>query len=451
MEFLTSVAGSSLLLVAGIALFIVLCYRNVHTGVAAIIAAVVIALGTPQGVIPCIFDTFTGGVGTLVTSMFGVFTASGLLGYLMQETGASMSIGDKFIKMLGVDRAPYILALTTAVLLMAGVGNYIFVTVVLASALMEAANLPRRIGLISCLGIAPMISFCLPVPSVPNSLPGIFLGTSPFGAPLLSCVTGAIGMILFFPYLRMLVKQARKLGLGYDGVRSGGLAGAGINENEKDLPSFSRSIAALLVVVVVAVVLSNLPQEVGLSATAAVTLAQLAGCATVILCNFKRCKEELGFVNIFSKGAAGMWSFLVLAGCVMGFGLVIQQTTCFQVIIDWVFGLQLNPYISAWISVAIVAGLCADGISAMMMWLPIFGQQYISTGVNPQALHRLLVSTTQTFDSLPHSQSTAISLSIFGLTHKESYKEVFVTTVIIPSIFSLFCCVMCIIFYPVAG
>lgn len=450
MEFFTSVAGSSLLLVVGIALFIVLCYRNVHTGVAAIIAAVVVGLGTEQGLILSIFDTFTGGVGTLVTSMFGVFTASGLLGYLMQETGASMSIGNKFIKMLGVDRAPYILALTTSVLLMAGVGNYIFVIVVLASALMEAASLPRRIGLVSCVGIAPMISFCLPVPSVPNSLPGIFLGTSPFGAPLLSCATGAVGMILFFPYLQMLIKQARKLGLGYDGPRS---AGVGSNEKEKeqDLPSFSRSISALLVVVVVAVILSNLPQEVGLSATAAVTLAQLAGCATIILCNFKRCKEDLGFVNIFSKGATGMWPFLVLAGCVMGFGLVVQQTTCFQVIIDWVFGLQLNPYISAWISVAIVAGLCADGISAMMMWLPIFGQQYISMGVNPQALHRLLVSTTQTFDSLPHSQSTAISLSIFGLTHKEAYKEVFVTTVIIPVVFSLFCCVMCMIFYPVAG
>jgi len=84
-----------------------------------------------------------------------------------------------------------------------------------------------------------------------------------------------------------------------------------------------------------------------------------------------------------------------------------------------------------------------------MMWLPIFGQQYIAMGVDPQALHRLLVCTTQTFDSLPHSQSTATSLSVFGLTHKEAYKDVFVTTVLIPVVFSLACCVMCMIFYPV--
>ncbi|MDR2752265.1 MAG: GntP family permease, partial [Clostridiales bacterium] len=405
-----------------------------------------VALGTADGVAVTIFDTFAGGVGQLVSTMFFLFTAAGLLGYLMQETGASLSIGNKFVKLLGVDKAPYILAITTTVLLVAGVGTYIFVMVVLAAALMEAANLPRRIGLISCLGIAPAISFCMPVPNVPNSLPGIFLGTSPFGAPVLSVATGLVGIVLFFFYLRLLVKQARKLNLGYDGPRSKGADGA----EEANLPPFGTSIAALAVVVAVAIALSNLPAEAGISATAAVALAQLAGCIVIIACNWKLCKEKIGFVNMLSKGASGMWPFLVLAGCVMGFGLVIQKTACFQTIIDWVFGLKFSPYVSAMISVAIVAGLCADGITAMMMWLPIFGQQYIAMGVNPQALHRLLVSTTQTFDSLPHSQSTAISLSVFGLTHKEAYKDVFVTTVIIPVVFSIFCCIMSMIFYPIA-
>jgi H+/gluconate symporter-like permease len=444
MAIFTSTAGSAVLLLLGICAFIWLCYKNVHTGIAAIIAAIIVSLGTPEGVASSIFDTFAGGVGTLVTTMFGLFTASGLLGYLMQETGASMAIGNKFVKWLGVDRAPYILAITTTVLLVAGVGTYIFVMVVLAAALMEAANLPRRIGLISCLGVAPAISFCMPVPNVPNSLPGIFLNTSPFGAPVLSVATGILGIVLFFFYLRLLIKQARKLNLGYDGPRS-----VASDQPEKPLPPFASSISAIATVVIVSIILSNLPESAGISATSAVTLAQLAGSLVIIACNWEVCKKKIGFVNIFSKGATGMWPFLVLAGCVMGFGLVIQKTACFQVIIDWVFKLEFNPYLSAMISVAIVAGLCADGITAMMMWLPIFGQQYIAMGVNPQALHRLLVSTTQTFDSLPHSQATAISLSVFGLTHKEAYKDVFVTTVIIPIIFSVFCCVLAIIFYPV--
>ena len=101
------------------------------------------------------------------------------------------------------------------------------------------------------------------------------------------------------------------------------------------------------------------------------------------------------------------------------------------------------------ISVAIIAGLCADGIAAMMVWLPMFGQPYLDMGVNAGALRRLLLCTTQTFDSLPHAQSTAITLGVFGLTHKKAYWDMFVTTVIFPVIFSVFCCICCIIFYPV--
>lgn len=446
MGIFTTTVGSAFLLVIGIILFIFLCYRNVHTGIAAIVASIVIAFGTTDGVIASIFDTFVGGVGTFVINMFAVFTTAGLLGYLMQETGASLTIGRRFIKLLGVDRAPYILALTTAVLLVSGVGTYIFVMVALAAALMEAADLPRRIGLIACVGIAPAISFCLPIANVPNSLPTSFLGTSVFGAPVLSIATGLVGIVLFIFYLRMLIKQARKLNLKYDGARSKNVTDA--DEQNQELTGFGTSLIALASVLVFAVILSNVPEAWGISSTTAVALSQLIGSLLLILFNWKKCKEKIGIIKIFSKGATDMWPFLVLAGCVMGFGLVIQQTACFQVIIDWIFNLQLSPYISAMISIAIVAGLCADGISAMMMWLPIFGTQYIAMGVDPQALHRLLVCTTQTFDSLPHSQSTATSLAAFGLSHKEAYKDVFVTTVLIPVVFSIFCCIMCMMFYP---
>lgn len=446
MGIFTNTGVSAGLLVLGIILFILLCYKGLNTGIAALISALVVSFGTGD-VIGSMFTTFPTGVGNFLTDFFWLFTTAGLLGYLMQETGASLSIGNQFVKWLGIDRAPYVLAITTTILLMAGVGTYIFVLVPLAQALMASANLPRRIGLVACVGIAPCISFCLPIANVPNSLPSSILGTSPFGAPVLSITTGVVGIVLFVIYLHIIVKQARKLNLGYDGPKME-KSGEELRDEQK-LPSFVTSIAALIAVLVMAIFLSNAPEAWGVSANAAVALAQLSGSIVLIACNFKKCKEELGIVNILSKGATSMWPFVVMASCVMGFGQVIQQSACFQVIIDWVFGLNMNPYVMALISIAIVAGLCADGITAMMMWLPIFGAQYIAMGVNPQALHRLLVSTTQTFDSLPHSHSTATSLAAFGLSHKEGYGGVFVTTVIIPVVFSTFCCIMCMIFYPV--
>ncbi|MGI5935691.1 MAG: hypothetical protein ACOX7I_02630 [Oscillospiraceae bacterium] len=215
-------------------------------------------------------------------------------------------------------------------------------------------------------------------------------------------------------------------------------------EAKKDLPPFSTSVATIIIVIGAAIVLIS---ALKVDATYASALALLCGAIWVMAVNFKRIKEA-GFIKTISMGAPSLWGFMVMAGCVMGFGYVIQQSAAFQPIIEKVFSLQVNPYVTAMISVMIVAGLCADGIAAMMMWLGIFGQQYAAMpNVNPHALHRLLVCTTQTFDSLPHSHSTAITLSLFGLSHKEGYSGIFITTVLIPTIFSIFCCVCAVLFY----
>ena len=71
-------------------------------------------------------------------------------------------------------------------------------------------------------------------------------------------------------------------------------------------------------------------------------------------------------------------------------------------------------------------------------------------GVNAGALRRLLLCTTQTFDSLPHAQSIGQHpWECSALTHKQAYRDLFVTTVIFPAIFSVFCCICCMIFYAV--
>ena len=423
--------------------FIILCYKNVHTGIAALISTIIAALGSTEPFYVSIFETFPAGVASLVQMMFFVFTMSGLLGFLMDETGCSKAVGNTMIKLLGTDRAWLAISLTAVILMLAGVGTFIFVVVVVAAPLMKAANLPRKIGMLAAQGIAPAINFCMPVPNVPGSLPNMFLGTGLFDAPVLSIATGLVGIALFLFYQIRLVKKARANGEGYDGDD------VELDLDESELPNFWASIAPLAAVVVSAIIFANIDLSYQSWQTQLVGLAQLVGVVVLILLQWKRCKK-IGAVKILSKGCTGMWGFLILAGCVYGFGQVVTKSAAVQPIQDWVMTLNMNPYITAMISVAIIAALCTDGISAMMIWLPMFGQQYLAMGVNAGALRRLLLCTTQTFDSLPHAQSIANTLGVFGLTHKQAYKELFITTVVFPTIFSIFCCICCIIFYGVA-
>lgn len=437
---------SGLLVVAAVVVFIILCYRNVHTGIAALISALIAALGSTNSFYVSIFEVFPSGVASLVQMMFFVFTISGLLGFLMDETGCSKAVGNTMIKLLGTDRAWLAITATSIILMIAGVGTFIFVVVVIAAPLMKAANLPRKVGMIAAQGIAPAINFCMPVPNVPGSIPNQFLGTGLFDAPILSIATGLVGILLFLFYQIHLVKQARAKGEGYDGDMD-----VELDLKEEELPSFATSILPLVAVVVSAIVFSNISYmntTYTTWSTQLVALAQFVGVVVLVLLHFPRCKK-IGFARILSQGCTAMWPFLLLAGCVYGFGQVVTSAAVVAPVQEWVLGLNLNPYITAMVSVAIIAGLCTDGISAMMVWLPMFGQQYLDMGVNAGALRRLLLCTTQTFDSLPHAQSIANTLGVFGLTHKQAYKELFVTTVIFPTIFSIFCCICCILFYPV--
>lgn len=439
----TNVWISAIFVVLAVALFIILCFKGMHTGIAALICTVVAALGSTNDFYTSVFDVFPSGVASLVQLMFFVFTMSGLLGFLMQETGCSMAVGNKMIKLLGKDRAWLAITVTAVILMLAGVGTFIFVVVVVAAPLMQAANLPRKVGMIAAQGIAPAINFCMPVANVPGSLPNMFLGTSIYSAPVLSIAIGCIGIVLFIVYQIRLVSNARKTGEGYDGEA------VELDIKEDELPSFVSSIIPLIAVVVASIVYANITymNDTYMSwSSQLVALAQLTGVVVLIILHFNRCKK-IGFIRIFSEGCTGMWGFLILAGCVYGFGQVVTTCAAVQPIQDAVLTMSVNPYVSAMISVAVIAALTTDGISAMMIWLPMFGQTYVDMGVNPGALRRLLLCTTQTFDSLPHAQSIANTLGVFGLTHKQAYKDLFVTTVVFPTIFSIICCICCVIFY----
>ncbi len=137
-----------------------------------------------------------------------------------------------------------------------------------------------------------------------------------------------------------------------------------------------------------------------------------------------------------------------MAACVYGFGSVTQASACFQPLQEAFLNININPYFSAWLSIALIAGLCADGIGGLILWLSTFGSVYAANpAVNNGALHRILVSTSTTLDSLPHSAQVATGIAMFKTSYKDSYIHSFILTVCIPVIFSLLAVVLAIAFY----
>ncbi len=131
-----------------------------------------------------------------------------------------------------------------------------------------------------------------------------------------------------------------------------------------------------------------------------------------------------------------------------GFGNVTSASACFEPLKAAIMTINLNPYFTAFLTIALVAALCADGIAGMTLWLGTFAETFLAMpGVNPAAMHRILVISATTFDSLPHCGSIAGAMAMFQTTHKESYGHVFILTVCIPTILALLGVAMAILFY----
>ena len=103
--------------------------------------------------------TWVSGVGTFATQFALAFMSAGIFSYLMRETKCGEAIGQTFIKYVGGDNAPFILAIVAAILQLAGIQTYIFIVAAMAFGLMKAANLPIYIGYAAVVAVPPIVSF----------------------------------------------------------------------------------------------------------------------------------------------------------------------------------------------------------------------------------------------------------------------------------------------------
>lgn len=443
----TSVAGSAVFLILGIVLFILMCFKGWHTAIAAFICAMVVAVGSGEGWLTSIFSTFPSGMASFIQSSGLLFLSAGLFSFLMRETRSGEALARKLVSITGVNKAPLIIALVACCLQLAGINSYTYIVASIAFPLLKEADLPIGVGFAACVGCPPIISFCLPgVTSLPNALPTDYLGTTLYAAPILSLVCAAVGVCLMVGYMHFIIRRARANGEHYIEVGENRAAQKGTNSlGEYDIPSFVNGVVPIICVIGSAAVFQMV---VGLSSTISVCFAMWFASAVVIFMNWDVCVHKMKVSRIVSRGPMEMAPFIIMVACVYGFGSVTQDSACFAPLQEAILSINLNPYLTAWISVALIAGLCADGIGGLTLWLSTFGSAFTAMPtVNNEALHRILVTASTTFDSLPHSPQMAASLAIFRTNHKESYKHCFWLTVVFPIIFSLVAVVGAILFY----
>jgi H+/gluconate symporter-like permease len=123
----------------------------------------------------------------------------------------------------------------------------------------------------------------------------------------------------------------------------------------------------------------------------------------------------------------------------VGYGATIKSLAGFAMVQKFVTGIAPdNPLISEAIAVnalAAITGSASGGLSIALNTLgETYYQQGIAAGIDPQLLHRIASMSCGGLDSLPHNGALITLLLICGVTHRQSYKDVAMVTIVCPLI-----------------
>lgn len=440
-------------ILASLTLLMLLAYRGASVIALApvcLLLAVAADPGTP--LLAGYTQVFMPGVGRFIAQYFPLFLLGAVFGRLMEASGSARRIAVFITELLGAERAVLAVVLTCAVLTGGGVSLFVVVFAVqpIADYLFRRADVPRRlIPAAIALGSFTFTMTALPgTVQLPNLIPMQWFGTTAFAAAgpglAASVAMFAAGML----WLGRRVRAAQERGEGYG---AGRVEQAEVAVGAGQMPGTVAAFAPILCVITANFVLSQwvLPRvdadylaDVKFGGT---TLAKVLGTWSALLSMLL----AIGLSTLLfgrSVRVVNEWLGEGAKSCLLpvfntateyGYGTTIASLAGFAAIRDWLSSLSPgNPLVSEAVTVNILAGITGSASGGLSLALESMGKIYAAQAeaglADPELLHRVAAMSCGGLDSLPHNGALITLLMICRCTHRESYPDVAVVTVLIP-------------------
>lgn len=446
---------SFLIVLAALCFLMFVAYRGYSVILFAPIAALgAVLLTDPTLVAPMFTGLFMDKMVGFLKLYFPVFLLGAVFGKLIEISGFSKSIVAATIKVVGAQRAMLSIVLVCALLTYGGVSLFVVVFAVypFAAELFRQSNIPKRLvpGTIA-LGAFTFTMDALPgTPQIQNIIPTSFFGTTSWAAPVLGTLGGVFILILGMTYLEWRRRVAMRAGEGYgtdlrnepEPFRGDLLAhpliailplvlvGVANFAFTKLIPDFYGQTQSF----VPAVIGNPAPvvQEVSkVAAIWAVQGALLVGILSVIAFAWKPVMASFAEGTKSAIGGALLASMNTASE--YGFGAVIAALPGFLVVANALKAIP-DPLVNEAVSVTALAGITGSASGGMSIALAAMADSFIANanaaGIPMEVLHRVASMASGGMDTLPHNGAVITLLAVTGLTHRQSYKDVFAITLI---------------------
>lgn len=444
--------------VIGIILSLVLLIFVAYRGYSVIFFAPIFALmaGVSQGlpIMPTYTELFMIKAVTYVKNFFPVFMLGAVFGKIMEESGMAKAIAHAIIQSLGPKHAMLSTVLSAAILTYGGVSMFVVVFAVypFAAALFKEADIPKKlVPATIVLGAFTFTMDSLPgSPQIQNVIPSTFLGTSIYSGPILGTFIAIVMFTSGMVWLKHRANAAVKSGEGYGNHT----LNEPVNTDIK-LPSWQISVLPLLMVLVINYIGNNMmkwdadvllpiaalklplmaPAIKNVISTWSLIIGLVFGIALAAAIGFSRMPAG-GIGKAINMGAIGSLLAIMNVASEVGYGNVIAALPGFKTIAAAVLGISFgnSPLVSEAVTINILCGITGSASGGVSIALDLFGKYWLdwaaTVHMTPDVLHRMAAIASGGLDTGPHNGAIITLLAVCGMTHRQSYPDIFVMTIL---------------------
>ncbi len=431
-------------ILAGLILMIILAYKG-HSiiWVAPLCAFVVVlfsvgGLGEGRTLLSAYTVDYMQGAGQYFISWFPTFLLGAIFGKVMDMTGAAQSLANIIVRVIGPRFVVLAVLIPCLALTYGGVSLFVVVFIMypMGYAIFKAANLPRTLlpGIIVFGSLGITMTAIPGTPQIQNLIPMEFFGTTATAAPVLGIVAAICMGVPGYLYLDRQAKKAKAKGLCFEEDPQF----VSYAKEDEVLPSW-HWLSGLVPLIVVFVTLNVLKFNI--------VLSLILGIIVCFLFNIRKVKM---LPAALTEGAKGSVVAMMNTACAVGFGSVIKIVPGFVLLTALLVGSASTPVsllLSETLSAGVLSGATGSASGGVSIALSAFADHYMAMGdalgVSPEILHRIASLAAGALDKLPHNGAVITILTVSHCTHKQSYKDIFVTSVIMPVIIVVILACIC--------
>lgn len=452
-------------LILSLSLIIFLAYKGYSTIITApliaLLTVLIIGGDSNKYLMLTYTEIYMSGFSSFVKNYFPIFLTGAIFARLMEEALYVRSIANFITNNLGKDKTIISVVLAGALLTYGGVSLFTvaFVLYPIANTLFKEANIPKRLipGTIA-LGAFTFTMTALPgTPEIQNVIPMRYFGTDTFSAPILGLSASLLMLISGIIWLTYRVKQAEKSNEGYGDYN---IDNSDVGSNS--LPNIYLSITPILIIFISNLFFSKIFYKLidgsyldkynltldNVSGTWSVIISIAISILFILIINYKKINN---LNSVLNSGISNSFLPLLSSSAIVGYGSVIKSLPIFITLQSIILNIYSNPIISEAISVNIICGITASASGGLTITLDALAPTFInmsqSLNIPLEVMHRIASLASGGLDTLPHNGAVITTLAICGLTHKESYKDIFITSVVIPISVTAFIVIATSIFF----